>query len=104
MMPGRFFLGVGTGENLNEHILGDPWPRYGIRRKMLEEAVEIIRLLWQGGIKSYQGRYYTVANAQVYTLPEEPLLSYSQQADPARPKWRVLSVTALSVFLLMQSF
>jgi coenzyme F420-dependent glucose-6-phosphate dehydrogenase len=71
MMPGRFFLGVGTGENLNEHILGDPWPRYGIRRKMLEEAVEIIRLLWQGGIRSYQGLYYTVANAQVYTLPDE---------------------------------
>jgi coenzyme F420-dependent glucose-6-phosphate dehydrogenase len=46
MMPGRFFLGVGTGEDLNEHILGDPWPRYVIRRQMLEEAVEIIRLLW----------------------------------------------------------
>jgi coenzyme F420-dependent glucose-6-phosphate dehydrogenase len=72
MMPGRFFLGVGTGENLNEHILGDPWPRYVIRRKMLEEAVEIIRLLWQGNIRSYQGLYYTVANAQIYTLPEEP--------------------------------
>ena len=71
MMPGRFFLGVGTGENLNEHILGDPWPRYGIRRKMLEEAVEIICLLRQGGIRSYQGLYYTVANAQVYTLPDE---------------------------------
>src|SRR5918996_2210310 len=72
LMPGRFFLGVGTGENLNEHILGDPWPPYTIRRQMLEEAVEIIRLLWQGGIRSYQGHYYTVANAQVYTLPDEP--------------------------------
>jgi coenzyme F420-dependent glucose-6-phosphate dehydrogenase len=72
MMPGRFFLGVGTGENLNEHILGDPWPRYVIRQRMLEEAVEIIHLLWQGGIRSYQGLYYTVANAQVYTLPDEP--------------------------------
>jgi coenzyme F420-dependent glucose-6-phosphate dehydrogenase len=72
MMPGRFFLGIGTGENLNEHILGDPWPRYVIRRQMLEEAMEIIRLLWQGGIRSYQGRHYTVANAQIYTLPDEP--------------------------------
>ena len=45
MMPGRFFLGVGTGEALNEHILGDRWPSSGVRREMLEEAVEVIRLL-----------------------------------------------------------
>src|SRR5215210_1149427 len=47
MMPGRFFLGVGTGENLNEHILGDKWPASDVRRDMLEEAVDVIRLLWQ---------------------------------------------------------
>jgi alkanesulfonate monooxygenase SsuD/methylene tetrahydromethanopterin reductase-like flavin-dependent oxidoreductase (luciferase family) len=51
MMPGRFFLGVGTGENLNEHILGDRWPPHDVRLEMLEEAVAIIRLLWQGGAK-----------------------------------------------------
>lgn len=70
MMPGRFFLGVGTGENLNEHILGDRWPEYDARAEMLAEAVEIIRLLWQGGYQSYHGKHYTVENARLYTLPE----------------------------------
>lgn len=70
MMPGRFFLGVGTGENLNEHILGDRWPPYEIRLDMLKEAVEVIRLLWQGGNQSYWGIYYTVEDARIYTLPE----------------------------------
>ncbi len=71
MMPGRFFLGVGTGENLNEHILGDKWPPIEIRREMLEEAVEVIRLLWEGGEQSFFGTYYVVENARIYTLPQE---------------------------------
>ena len=71
MMPGRFFLGVGTGENLNEHILGDKWPETDVRLEMLEEAVEVIRLLWEGGQKSHHGKHYTVENARIYTLPEE---------------------------------
>ena len=71
MMPGRFFLGVGTGENLNEHILGDRWPPHEVRLAMLEEAVEVIRQLWQGGSQSHYGKYYTVENARLYTLPEE---------------------------------
>ena len=72
MMPGRFFLGVGTGENLNEHILGDRWPPHDVRSEMLEEAVAVIRLLWQGGDQTHRGRHYTVENARLYTLPEEP--------------------------------
>jgi coenzyme F420-dependent glucose-6-phosphate dehydrogenase len=72
MMPGRFFLGVGTGENLNEHILGDGWPSADVRLEMLEESVEVIRLLWQGGNQSHRGRYYTVEDARLYTLPDEP--------------------------------
>ena len=71
MMPGRFFLGVGTGENLNEHILGDRWPSADIRHEMLDEAIQVIRLLWQGGSRDHRGRYYTVENARIYTLPEE---------------------------------
>src|SRR5690606_13178333 len=73
MMPGRFFLGVGSGENLNEHILGDAWPETEVRLEMLKEAVEVIRLLWEGGVKSHRGRHYTVQNARIYTLPEEPV-------------------------------
>jgi G6PDH family F420-dependent oxidoreductase len=70
MMPGRFFLGVGTGENLNEHILGDRWPPYDLRAEMLEEAIEVMRLLWKGGSQTFRGRFYTVENARLYTLPE----------------------------------
>lgn len=71
MMPGRFLFGVGTGENLNEHILGDRWPAYDVRAEMLEEAIDVIRLLWEGGTQSFYGLYYTVENARVYTLPEQ---------------------------------
>jgi G6PDH family F420-dependent oxidoreductase len=70
MMPGRFFLGLGTGENLNEHILGDKWPAPDERIEMLEEAVEVIRLLWQGGYRTHRGKHYTVEQARIYTLPE----------------------------------
>ncbi|HET6770836.1 MAG TPA: TIGR03557 family F420-dependent LLM class oxidoreductase [Actinomycetota bacterium] len=72
MMPGRFFLGVGTGENLNEHILGGEWPSHRQRLETLEEAVEIMRLLWSGGTQSFRGRHYTVDRARIYTLPEVP--------------------------------
>jgi G6PDH family F420-dependent oxidoreductase len=72
MMPGRFFLGVGTGENLNEHILGDRWPPHELRSEMLEEAVGIIRLLWQGNDVTHHGQHYVVENARIYTLPDEP--------------------------------
>ena len=71
MMPGRFMLGVGTGENLNEHILGAKWQPPKIRLEMLEEAIGVLRLLWQGGSASHYGKYYTVENAQIFTLPQQ---------------------------------
>jgi G6PDH family F420-dependent oxidoreductase len=71
-MPGRFFLGVGTGENLNEHVIGARWPAPDERLDMLEEAIEVIRLLWQGGVQTHRGRHYTVDRARLYTLPDEP--------------------------------
>jgi G6PDH family F420-dependent oxidoreductase len=72
MMPGRFGLGVGSGEALNEHIFGDPWPSADVRLEMLEEAVHVIRLLWEGGVKDHRGRHYTVEHARLYSLPDEP--------------------------------
>ncbi len=72
MMPGRFFLGVGSGENLNEHILGDYWPAADERQEMLEEAIEVMRQLWQGGYQTHRGKHYRVENARIYTLPDEP--------------------------------
>jgi coenzyme F420-dependent glucose-6-phosphate dehydrogenase len=71
-LPGRFSLGVGSGENLNEHILGDSWPPVSRRQERLEEAIEVIRELWDGGLTSHHGRHFTVENARLYTLPEEP--------------------------------
>jgi coenzyme F420-dependent glucose-6-phosphate dehydrogenase len=72
LMPGRFFLGVGTGENLNEHVLGDRWPSHAERLEMLEEAIGLMRELWQGGLVTHRGRHYAVDRARLYTLPEEP--------------------------------
>ena len=69
-LEGRFVFGVGTGENLNEHVVGERWPPHDARLDMLEEAIEIIRLLWEGGEKTYRGEHYTVENARVFTLPE----------------------------------
>ncbi len=71
LMPGRFLLGVGSGENLNEHILGDYWPAVDERQEMLEEAIEVIRLLWQGGSRTHRGAHYRVESARVYSLPDE---------------------------------
>jgi len=69
---GRFTLGLGTGEALNEHVLGDRWPFAAERREMLEEAVEVIRLLWSGGVRSHHGTHYQVDHARIYDLPEAP--------------------------------
>jgi G6PDH family F420-dependent oxidoreductase len=70
MLEGRFFLGVGSGENLNEHILGDRWPPAAVRQEMLEEAVEVMRMLWTGEFVIHHGDHYTVENARVYDAPE----------------------------------
>jgi G6PDH family F420-dependent oxidoreductase len=72
MMPGRFSLGVGSGEALNEHIFGDRWPPAAVRLEMLEEAIAIMRMLWRGGNQSHEGKHYRVENARIYTLPDEP--------------------------------
>lgn len=72
LLPGRFSLGLGAGENLNEHILGNRWPPTEIRHRMLKEAVEIIRALWSGEETDHHGRYFTVENAQVFDIPTEP--------------------------------
>jgi G6PDH family F420-dependent oxidoreductase len=72
LLDGRFCLGLGSGEALNEHILGDRWPEADERLEMLEEAVHVIRTLWQGGVHNLQGRHYRVERARVYDLPDSP--------------------------------
>ena len=72
MTGGRFHLGVGPGENLNEHVVGSDWPPASIRQVMLAEAIEIMRGLWSGAFTSHHGKYFTVEDARIFTLPDEP--------------------------------
>jgi G6PDH family F420-dependent oxidoreductase len=72
MLDGRFRLGVGSGEALNEHILGTRWPPADVRLEMLEEAIDVMRELWSGEIVSHRGPHYTVENARIYSLPSSP--------------------------------
>ena len=68
---GRFTLGVGAGERLNEHVVGRGFPAVAERQAMLREALEIIRLLWSGGYQSYRGEYLDLEDARVFDLPDE---------------------------------
>jgi G6PDH family F420-dependent oxidoreductase len=71
-LDGRFCLGVGSGEALNEHIFGGRWPGADERLEMLEEAVDLIRKLWRGGFQDHRGRHYRVENCRIYDLPDKP--------------------------------
>jgi G6PDH family F420-dependent oxidoreductase len=73
MTEGRFRLGVGTGEALNEHIFGDRWPPVHVRLEMLEEAIQVMRRLFTGEEVNHHGTHYTVENARLYTVPDEPV-------------------------------
>lgn len=81
-LEGRFILGVGSGEALNEHILGGPWPSADVRLEMLEEAVDLIRELWTGEVVTRQGKHYTTDTARIYTLPDEPPPIYVSAFGP----------------------
>jgi G6PDH family F420-dependent oxidoreductase len=70
LSDGRFTLGLGAGENLNEHIVGGGWPMAAARHEMLEEAVEIIRALWTGETVTYRGKHFDVESAKVWDLPD----------------------------------
>jgi G6PDH family F420-dependent oxidoreductase len=72
LLEGRFSLGVGSGDALNEHILGDAWPNIETRLDMLEEAVHVIRTLWRGGMQDHRGIHYEIQNARLYDLPDQP--------------------------------
>jgi G6PDH family F420-dependent oxidoreductase len=96
LFEGRFVLGVGTGEALNEHIFGDAWPSADVRIEMLEEAVDVMRQLWKGEFTYHRGKHYTVENARIYTLPRSRPRSMSRRSG--RRHWRRPrgSVTATS--------
>ena len=73
MSDGRFTLAVGSGERLNEHVVGLGWPAVHERHDMLREAIEVIRLLWRGETCTHEGEYYHLDSARLYDLPEQPI-------------------------------
>jgi coenzyme F420-dependent glucose-6-phosphate dehydrogenase len=82
MFPGRFYLGVGAGEALNEHITGEYWPEPPARLARLEEGVEIIRRLLSGKVTKYQGTHFRLESAKLYTLPDTPPPIYIASSGP----------------------
>lgn len=86
-LDGRFVLGVGSGEALNEHVLGDRWPSVGQRLEMLEEAIDVIRLLHKGDEISHHGKHYEVQEARIYTLPDKPVPIYVSGFGPQAAKF-----------------
>jgi G6PDH family F420-dependent oxidoreductase len=95
LLEGRFFLALGTGERLNEHVLGDRWPRADERLEMLEEAVEVIRKLFGGDYETYRGKHYTVEQAKLYDAPDPPapLIVAAKASDAAKLAARVADGT-----------
>ncbi len=86
LSEGRFTLGIGAGERLNEHIVGEGWPSARIRHERLREAVEIIRRLWTGGYVSFDGAYFKLDDAKIFDLPEQPLKLYLAGGGPRAAK------------------
>ncbi|TMB69838.1 MAG: TIGR03557 family F420-dependent LLM class oxidoreductase, partial [Deltaproteobacteria bacterium] len=82
LAPKRFFLGVGTGEALNEYSATGQWPEYNIRRARMGEAIELIRALWTGEKVTHKGFYYQTRQAKLYTRPSEPIPLYVSSMVP----------------------
>ena len=83
LAEGRFFLGVGTGENLNEHVVARGWPNVEKRQRMLREAVDVVRALWEGDDVSIEGDFHVVDHARLYSLPPSPPPVYVAASGPA---------------------
>jgi G6PDH family F420-dependent oxidoreductase len=73
MSGNRFTLAVGAGERLNEHVTGARWPSVPERHAMLGEAIDIFRMLWQGGVHSWKGEHYLLDHARLYDVPDQPI-------------------------------
>jgi coenzyme F420-dependent glucose-6-phosphate dehydrogenase len=88
MYPGRFFLGLGAGEALNEHVVGPVWPDVPIRSAMMFEAIEIINKLFTGEAVRHKGEYFTLERAKLYTRPtdDQRVPIYVATAGPVNAK------------------
>ena len=86
MYPGRFWLGLGAGEALNEHVVGGEWPEIGVRSSMLFEAIEVIEKLFSGAVVRHRGDHFRLESARLYTRPEDPVKIYVATAGPVNAK------------------
>ena len=86
MYPGRFWLGLGAGEALNEHVVGGPWPEIATRSAMMFEAVEVIEKLFSGKVVRHRGDYFVLESAKLYTRPERPVPIYIATAGPVNAR------------------
>ena len=88
MYPGRFWLGLGSGEALNEHVVGGVWPEAHIRLKMMQEAIDIIKKLLSGDVAKHDnGEFFTMDRVKMWTLPEQPVPILVATAGPITAKW-----------------
>src|ERR687889_750767 len=86
MYPGRFWLGLGAAEALNEHIVGNYWPEAPTRLRILMEAIEVIRRLFSGKVVKYSGEHIKLESARLYTMPEIPPPIYVATAGPLQSR------------------
>lgn len=86
MFPGRFWLGLGAGEALNEHVVGGEWPEVNVRSSMMFEAIEIIAKLFTGNVVKHRGEHFKLESAKLYTRPELPVPIYVATAGPVNAK------------------
>ncbi len=86
MYPGRFWLGLGAGEALNEHVIGGQWPEIGVRSAMLFEAIEVINRLFGGEVVRHRGEHFRLESLRLYTRPETPVPVYVATAGPINAK------------------
>jgi coenzyme F420-dependent glucose-6-phosphate dehydrogenase len=86
MFPGRFWLGLGAGEALNEHVVGGAWPEIGTRSAMMFEAIEVISKLFSGDVVRHKGEHFRLESAKLYTRPEQPVPIYVATAGPLNAK------------------
>lgn len=93
LSQGRFRLGLGSGENLNEHVVGGGWPSVDVRHEMLREAVEIIRALFGGRHVNRRGTHFDVESARLWDLPESAPPSASPSPASVPASWRASSPT-----------
>jgi G6PDH family F420-dependent oxidoreductase len=86
MFPDRFWLGLGAGEALNEHVIGGAWPEIGIRSSMMFEAIEVINKLFTGNVVRHKGEHFLLESAKLYTRPEKPVPVLVATAGPVNAK------------------